>query len=182
MSFAFKEWALICAALGSGRQSIILRKGGLAEGRAGFHFQHDEFFLFPTLFHEQVAKLKLPPATPLPASEPDLLKIEYFVRVEWTATLTDLAMAQRLNAFHLWREEVIAERFHYDQKDELHLAFVRTFRVTPAWILPNAPQYGGCRSWVTFPDQPGDCALEPVLSDAENEKRSNEVRIASAQT
>src|SRR5271163_3110147 len=56
MSIGFKEWTLICEALGSGAQSIILRKGGIAEGRAGFRFQHDEFFLFPTLFHEQAAK------------------------------------------------------------------------------------------------------------------------------
>ena len=66
MSIGFKEWALICDALGSGRQSIILRKGGIAEGREGFRFQHPDFLLFPTLFHEQVAKLKLPPETPLP--------------------------------------------------------------------------------------------------------------------
>jgi hypothetical protein len=47
MSIGFKEWTLICEALGNGSQSIILRKGGIAEGRAGFRFQHDEFFLFP---------------------------------------------------------------------------------------------------------------------------------------
>ena len=29
-SVGFKEWALVCQALGTGRQSIILRKGGIA--------------------------------------------------------------------------------------------------------------------------------------------------------
>ena len=29
----FKDWSLVCAALGSGKQSLILRKGGIAEGR-----------------------------------------------------------------------------------------------------------------------------------------------------
>ena len=66
MSVGFKEWALICEALGHGEQSIILRKGGIAEGRAGFQFKHDDFFLFPTLFHEQIAQLKLPGASRLP--------------------------------------------------------------------------------------------------------------------
>jgi hypothetical protein len=41
---AFKEWAVVCEALGSGRQSVILRKGGIAEGREGFAFLHREFF------------------------------------------------------------------------------------------------------------------------------------------
>src|SRR5687767_15539791 len=67
----FKEWTLVCKALGEGAQSLIIRKGGIAEGRAGFRFQHEEFLLFPTLFHEQVAKLKLPPGTPLPAQRAD---------------------------------------------------------------------------------------------------------------
>ncbi len=49
MSIAFKEWAIICDTLGSGAQSIILRKGGIHEGREGFSFKHPDFFLFPTL-------------------------------------------------------------------------------------------------------------------------------------
>jgi hypothetical protein len=43
-SIGFKEWAIVCQALGRGWQSIILRKGGIAEGRDGFSFQHGEFF------------------------------------------------------------------------------------------------------------------------------------------
>jgi hypothetical protein len=51
-SVGFKEWALVCEALGTGEQTILLRKGGIAEGRDGFGFRHSEFFLFPTFFHE----------------------------------------------------------------------------------------------------------------------------------
>ncbi|MFL6569175.1 MAG: DUF1802 family protein, partial [Chthoniobacterales bacterium] len=35
-SIGFKEWALVCEALGRGEQRIIIRKGGIAEGRDGF--------------------------------------------------------------------------------------------------------------------------------------------------
>ena len=51
-SIAFKEWAVVCAALGSGRQAIILRKGGIDEGRDGFRVKHGEFWLLPTRFHQ----------------------------------------------------------------------------------------------------------------------------------
>ena len=37
---AFKEWAIVVDALGRGRQSVILRKGGIAEGRGGFRPEH----------------------------------------------------------------------------------------------------------------------------------------------
>jgi hypothetical protein len=58
-SVGFKEWSLVCDALGRGTQSVILRKGGIAEGRRGFSFRYREFFLFPTLIHEQVEKVRI---------------------------------------------------------------------------------------------------------------------------
>ena len=39
---------------------MIIRKGGIAEGKAGFAFRHEEFLLFPTWFHEQLEKTTLP--------------------------------------------------------------------------------------------------------------------------
>src|ERR1043166_5648139 len=147
MSIAFKEWAIVCAALGRGEQSIILRKGGIAEGRAGFRFKHDEFYLFPTLFHEQIEKTTLPSSTPIPAVDPGLIQIELFARVEWTASITDLDVARKLAPFHVWRDEVIEERFHYDDKQELYLAFTRIYRLPHPWIFPDAPKYRGFRSW-----------------------------------
>ena len=44
-AFAFKEWAGVCAALESGRQSVILRKGGIADGPGGFVPDHEAFWL-----------------------------------------------------------------------------------------------------------------------------------------
>ena len=50
---AFKEWEAIVDALGQGAQIIILRKGGISEGRVGFQARHPKFWLFPTRFHQQ---------------------------------------------------------------------------------------------------------------------------------
>ena len=174
---AFKEWTLICDALGRGAQSIILRKGGIAEGRAGFRFQHEEFLLFPTLFHEQVNRLKLPAETPLPAARADgQIEIRYRVRVEWTRDLADLSVVQRLAPFHLWRDEIIDERFRYDEKEGLSLAFVRVLKLDPAFAFPDAPRFGGCRSWVEVPNPPPETAFESVLSDAEHRQRERDIR------
>lgn len=176
MSIAFKEWAIVCAALGRGEQSIILRKGGIAEGRAGFRFKHDAFYFFPTLFHEQIEKTTLPPSTPIPASEPGAIRIELFARVEWTESTTDLDVARRLAPFHIWKNEVIEERFRYDEKQELYLAFTRIYRLDRPWIFPDEPRFGGCRSWVEIPDVPGSIEASAVLSDTENKTRSDELR------
>jgi hypothetical protein len=176
MSIAFKEWAIVCAALGRGEQSIILRKGGIAEGREGFRFKHDAFYLFPTLFHEQIEKTTLPAGTPIPAPEPGVVRIELLAHVEWTTSITDLDVARRLAPHHIWKDEVIAERFHYDEKDELYLAFTRIYRLVHPWSFPDQPRYGGCRSWVEIPDLPDSIVADPVLDDAANKTRSDEVR------
>ena len=176
MSIAFKEWTLVCDALGQGAQSIILRKGGIAEGRAGFRFQHEEFYLFPTLFHGQVSKLKLPVKTLLPEGNPNEIQINFFARVEWTARITDLNVAQRLAPFHIWRDEVIEERFHYDGKDELHLAFLRIYRLQTPWTFPSAPRYGGCRSWVELAEETENFSMQQVLSAEESVFRSEKLR------
>lgn len=177
MSIGFKEWALVCEALGRGEQSIILRKGGIAEGRAGFRFEHPRFYLVPTLFHEQVAKLKLPADTVAPAArEDDQLEIKYVAEVEWTEDITDREVVSALAAFHVWRNEVVEERFRYSDKQGVSLAFVRVARLTPSFLFPNSPRFGGCRSWVTLPEPPARNVVEPVLGDAAHREREQQVR------
>ena len=177
----FKEWTLICDALGCGSQSIIIRKGGIAEGRAGFRFQHDEFLLFPTLFHEQVAKLKLPPETPLPAPREDgQHSIDYRVRVEWTRDVNDWATVQKLAPFHLWQESELLKRFHYEEekgRTGLNIAFVRVEKLATPFVFPDSPKYGGCRSWIQLPD-PADTTAAKALSDAEHQEREAAIRAA----
>ncbi len=172
----FKEWTLICDALGLGQQSIILRKGGIAEGRDGFRFKHDEFLLFPTLFHEQVSKLKLPATTQLPAAREDgQIEVRYRVHVEWTRDIADWETVQCLAPLHLWQEAEIEKRFRQDAQPGVSLAFVRASRLSRPFVFPDAPAYGGCRSWVKLPDLPADITSSPALDDAIHRERERQV-------
>lgn len=58
---AFKEWASVCEALASGEQTIILRKGGIAEGPGGFTVEHRAFWLYPTFVHQAEQGLRATP-------------------------------------------------------------------------------------------------------------------------
>jgi len=177
VNVGFKEWTLICDALGRGEQSIILRKGGIAEGRAGFRFQHDEFLLFPTLFHEQSAKLKVASDTPLPPPRADgQLEIRYGARVEWTEDVTDWEKVQRLAPFHLWQEAEIAKRFRQDDAPMVSLALVRVLTLSEPFLFTDAPRYGGCRSWLQLPPLPELIARVPVLDDPTHAQRAAEIR------
>jgi len=174
---AFKEWTLICAALERGTQSLILRKGGIAEGREGFRFKHAEFLLFPTLFHEQVAKLCLPADTALPAPRPDgQHELCLLARVEWTHEVTDWAKVQSLAPHHLWSEAEIEKRFRQDDQPGVSVAFVRVFGLSTPHVFPDSPKYGGCRSWIEVPDLPSGSVLTPALDDTTHASREAQIR------
>jgi hypothetical protein len=166
-SVGFKEWAVVCEALGRGRQSIILRKGGIAEGRDGFSFKHDRFFLFPTWFHEQPDKVQNE-GIAIPTESGETIDVKYAANLDTGRTITSLEIAEALAPLHILRPEVIRERFDYDEAPGLHVALVRVFRVEPAWRFSNEKAYAGCRSWVTLPAKPNDLKLEPILSDDEH--------------
>ncbi|MEO6845993.1 MAG: DUF1802 family protein [Chthoniobacterales bacterium] len=170
MQIGFKEWAIVCEALGNGKQSLILRKGGIAEGRAGFCFKHETFCLFPTWFHEQLSKTILPADTALPEQREDELEIRYSVTVEWTQLVTDLEKLKTLRELHILDDSVLEERFHYDDDKGVHVAFVRVFRLDPPRIIKMEKKYGGCRSWVELPDEV-ESAMVSVISEEEHAQR-----------
>lgn len=181
-SIGFKDWALVCAALGQGDQSLILRKGGIAEGREGFRFKHESFFLFPTQYHQQAARIRPDAAAKLGTLVPPVdgtMEIQYAFTVEQAWWIDDWAAVSRLGPFHVWREEVIRERFEYGDQPGLQCAFGRVYRLESRWSFPDRPAYGGCRSWVTLPTFPAEAlATTPVLDDARHEIIAREIRAA----
>lgn len=173
-SIGFKEWALVCEALGRGRQSILLRKGGIAEGRDGFRFQHAEFFLFPTYFHEQADRTQLPPGTPLPERAPGKIRVQWWARVEWAALVESWEAVAWLEPFHILGREIVAERFRYDEPPGLNVALLRVYALEEPWIFDDRPAFGGCRSWVKLPEAPA-LTGRPVLSEAWHAERRRQL-------
>lgn len=169
----FKEWAYVCEALGQGVQTIILRKGGIHEGRGGFHFQHGAFWLFPTGFHNQGEQLCWTPPNASEITVPrdeerENVNIRHFAILHGVWRLTDWDKVAALAPFHVWKEEVVRERFAWNEESCLHIALVRVSVLPNAWTFPYERAYGGCRSWVKLPE--GGAGLEnsttPAMDDA----------------
>src|SRR3954463_8242171 len=53
-----KEWATVCHALETGRQMLLLRKGGIYEAAGEFELENPQFLLFPTYLHPNLNMLK----------------------------------------------------------------------------------------------------------------------------
>lgn len=169
----FKEWTFVCEALGRGAQTIILRKGGIHEGRGGFHFQHAAFWLFPTGFHNQADLLKWTPPNPAEIAVPqdeqrEKVDIRYFARLHGTWRITDWERVKALEPLHVWKEEVVRERFAWNAESCLHVALARVASLDQPWSFPYQPGYGGCRSWVKLPAEGADLEKKttPVMDDA----------------
>lgn len=178
----FKEWAHVCDALTAGVQTIILRKGGIHEGRGGFEFKHEAFFLFPTWFHTQGEKLRWLPdgaqAAFPPEEERKSVEINGYATLHGVWRVTDWDRVAALRDLHIWTDEVVQERFQYDEESCLHIALVRTFRLPSQWSFPYQKGYGGCRSWVNLPTEGHSLLSEitPSMSDERWEESAQKVR------
>ena len=156
-----------------GETSLIFRKGGIAEGRDGFRFQQERFFLFPTFFHEQADRLRID--VPIVKPEPELVSFSAFVHVEFTRWIEDLSLLRSLSDLHILKPEVLEQRFAYDDPKGLHLAMIRVFSVIPMWSLPFQKSFGGCRSWVELPEAPAELRFTPVIDDSKQAARVKRV-------
>ena len=160
-NMAFKEWSGVCQALRVGRQSIIIRKGGIAEEGGRFTPDHDRFWLFPTITHQQAQGLREPGDTALPGPE---ISINSFARVELVARLHEVEQARALKAFHIWTDETIENRFYYRHAG-LWVLGVRIYLLDDAIKLANQPEFHGCHSWVHLPQSFPLSGLKPAIPE-----------------
>lgn len=158
----FKEWQIVCEALADGRQTVLLRKGGIHEGRQGFSFAHESFFLFPTRFHAQGNHVREGKVTEMPEWQAgDELQITHHAKAQWAVTLTDWRQVAALEPFHIYTEATVRDRFEWEDKGmaagSIHVALVRVSQLAEPWKLPYEPGFGGCRSWIKMPEAPAGC-------------------------
>lgn len=170
MAKGFKEWQVVCDALASGRQSIILRKGGIHEGREGFSFGEELFYLFPTRFHNQTQFVREGSVDHAPEWEVgDEVSICHHGEAVWAKTLTDWDQVAALQDLHIWTEETVRQRFDWEGKGmaagSIHVALVRIRELAVPWTFSYERKYGGCRSWIDLPNPPAGGLGKPVIMD-----------------
>jgi hypothetical protein len=180
---AFKEWAIVVDALGRGEQILLLRKGGIHEGPGGFRPEHRRFILFPTCYHQQrervvaTAQAQFDEMHKLPTSA-KMVRLEFGAEVVEARRLETLAQAKALRGQHIWRDEVIEQRFDSGKQKAIYALAVRVFRLAAPVELSMDPAYGGCKSWITLERDIATDGAVPVLNDAGFEKKIAEFLTA----
>jgi hypothetical protein len=182
LSVALKEWAVVCHALQSGRQIILLRKGGIVEAIGGFELEHSQFLLFPTYLHQNASMLKTEaqPGVQTAAAEPEQISLRSAAEVTDIIRISNRSQIDALDAEHIWAPPLIDMRFSYRPKNPLYLLILRAYQLPTQQTIQNTPDYAGCKSWVPLAS-PIDCTgATPAIEESIFEKRRSDIRAAIA--
>ena len=127
---AFKEWQLVSDAIVAGEQA------------------------------EQVAPMAdgtLRSFKPREGLAEDDIVFSVYLETIASGRITDWDEVLRLAPYHIWREEIVRERFEWGDEPGISWATIRAWKLDEPWILKDRATFGGCRSWFGMPtDEGGD--------------------------
>jgi len=154
---ALKEWSAVVHALLDGRQSVLLRKGGIGEKR--FEVVAREFMLFPTVAHSHAERVRPEFRDLLTAAAADSADDHVVVRAV-AKVVAALAVnrpdnIQAIEDLHIWTAQSVREdRLDFRPKHRLAVLVVQAIPLVEPVQLPRTPDYAGCTSWVELPVTP----------------------------
>ena len=152
---ALKEWSAVVHALLSGRQRVLLRKGGIGEKRFDPTAARD-FVLFPTVAHSHAERVRpefrdLLDAAAADSAE-DRLVVRAAAKVVAALSVNRPDNIEAIEDLHVWTaESVRRDRLDFRPKHRLVVLVVQAIPLSEPVALPRTPDYAGCTSWVQLP-------------------------------
>ena len=174
---ALKEWSAAIHALLDGRQTVLLRKGGIHEKR--FEVAASRFLLFPTVAHSHAERVRPEHRDLLDAAARDSTDDEVLVRAG--ARVVAAVEVRRpenlgqLTDLHIWTDESVrADRLEFRPRHRLTAVVVSAAKLPEPVRMQRTEDYRGCASWVELPIRPD--WSDPVHADATLERIADRVR------
>lgn len=162
---ALKEWSIVCKALEEGKQSILLRKGGILEYKNGFEVSQKIFLLYPTLEHqagEYVQANYLQEFEFQKTNDVNIKEttntISIMARMEAIQEFDDDSVLSKLEKYHIWNEKYVNMRMNYNPKKPMNALLLRVYRLSQPISIDVNPEWAGCKSWIDiqFPNKYGN--------------------------
>jgi hypothetical protein len=152
---ALKEWSAVVHALLSGRQRVLLRKGGIGEKRFDITVAR-EFILFPTVAHSHAERVRPEFRDVLAAaasdSHDDRFVVRAAARVVAALSVNRPDNIAAIEDLHIWTaESVQRDRLDFRPKHRLAVLVVQPIPLIEPMEVPRTPDYAGCTSWVQLP-------------------------------
>jgi hypothetical protein len=174
---ALKEWSAVVHALLDGRQSVLLRKGGVGEKR--FEVAAREFMLFPTVAHSHAERVRPEFRDLLTAgaadSTGDRIVVRAAAKVVAALEVNRPDNIEAIEDLHIWTADSVREdRLDFRPKHRLAVLVVQVIPLVEPVELPRTPDYAGCTSWVELPVTPS--LGTPVHDEASLRRVATRVR------
>jgi hypothetical protein len=154
---ALKEWSAAVHAMLDGRQTVLLRKGGIHEKR--FALSASRFLLFPTVAHSHAERVRpenrdlLDPAAA--DSTDDAVVVRAGAKVVAAIEVNRPEALNEIESLHIWTAESVREdRLDFRPKHRLTVLVVQASPLVEPLRLVRTPEYAGCKSWVPLAVQP----------------------------
>jgi hypothetical protein len=178
---ALKEWSAAVHAMLDGRQTVLLRKGGIGEKR--FALDASEFLFFPTIAHGHAERVRPEYRDLIEAAAPDSTETAVTVRaggkVVAAISVNQPERIAEIADLHIWTpESVRAERLDFRPRHRLTVLVVSAIPLRAPLILERTPAFAGCTSWVDLPGEPQ--WGEPVHDDDALQAVADRVRDSVA--
>lgn len=168
-ALALKEWAVAVLAYASGQTICAVRKGGIHEKR--FDVPGRTCLLFPTYLHQALETVQprfRPALAQVLANQPTdgRLHLRYVAEITDVVPLDAPTRLDGLEPHIIWTPAYVEQRFRWRPRYPLQLLLLRAHKLPDEVVLPMAPAYGGCSSWVTLEETVPLAGAVPVLDDA----------------
>ena len=168
---ALKEWAVLVEALAGGKQLLLIRKGGIHDPEAAFQLEQREFFLYPTLEHQQEAYVR-PEFRALFHSAEQAgkeggthVELQLYAGVAYEKQIKDPLALAGLEKYHIWSRHFLEERGRYKPEHPTWVLMLRAYRLLQPVRQPVRPEYAGCKSWVELSEAISLEGAHPVLDN-----------------
>ena len=164
---ALKEWSIICKAMEEGKQTILLRKGGILEYKNGFEISQKLFLLYPTLEHQAAEYLQsnylqeyelLLKRNSSEIVQDKVNTLRIIARIEALQEFHDHELLAKLEKYHIWNEKYVNMRMNYNPKKPMNALLLRIYKLSQTISLDVNPEWAGCKSWIDieFPGKHGN--------------------------
>lgn len=155
---ALKEWSIVCRALEDGKQSILLRKGGILEYKEGFEISQKIFLVYPTLEHQSkeylqqdyLQEFELLLEKDDPNFEYKTNTITILAQIEGIQEFNDESKLAKLEKYHIWNEKYVNMRMSYNPKKPMNALLLRIYKLPEPISVKVNPEWAGCKSWINI--------------------------------
>lgn len=152
---ALKEWSIVCKALEEGKQSILLRKGGILEYRNGFEVSQKIFLLYPTLEHQAGEYVQASYLQEFEFQKTNDVNIKetsntigILAKMEAIQEFDDVSVLSKLEKYHIWNEKYVKMRMKYNPKKPMNALLLRVYKLPESISVDLQPEWVGCKSWI----------------------------------